>query len=302
MGAARGVVRRRTSPDTLTPRQANFFSRPDITAGAGEREVNMKRTLLIATLIMGACAVAPAQEEVSQTNARAGGQSSASARQGEGLEIAAGTRLAAQLQQTLDVRKARVGDEVILKTTEAVKANGRTVVKRGAKLFGRVTEVRQRAQGAASSRIGLVFDRLESGSLASPIGVTIAAVTQTSARAEAGGDDEFGAGGTASQGGAGGVGASQSGGLLGGVGNTVGGVAGTATGAVGQTVGTTTGAVGGAARDIGQRVRGLRIEQSAGAEASGSSTLSLNGGNLRLEKNTTFHLVVNESAGVNNDR
>lgn len=259
----------------------------------------MKRTLLIATLVVGACAAAPAQ--VSRTDARAEGQDSASLKNGEGLEIASGTRLAAQLQQTLDVRKARVGDEVVLKTTEAVKSNGRTLVKRGAKLVGRVTEVQQRAEGSAASRIGLVFDRLESGSLTSPISVTIAAVTQTSARAEAG-DDDFGAGGTATAGGTAAGGTAAGGGLLGGVGSTVGGIAGATTGAVGQTVGTTTGAVGGAARGVGQAVRGLRIEQTAGAEASGSSTLSLTGGNLRLEKNTTFHLVVNESAGVNNDR
>lgn len=260
----------------------------------------MKRMILIAALIVGACAAAPAQ--TSRTDARAEARGAASVKGGEGLEIAQGTRLAAQLQQTLDVRKARVGDEVVLKTTEAVKSNGRTIVKRGAKLVGRVTEVQQRAGGSAASRIGLVFDRLEHGSLASPISVTIAAVTQVSARAGEG-DDTFGAdaGGAASAGGSSQGGSSQ-GGLLGGVGSTVGGVAGTTTGAVGQTVGTTAGAVGGAARGVGQTVRGLRIEQSAGAEAGGSSTLSLTGGNLRLEKNTTFHLVVRESAGVNNDR
>lgn len=261
----------------------------------------MKRILLIATLIVGACAVAPAQ--ASRTEARAEAQTSASVRGADAVEIASGTRLAAQLHQTLDVRKARVGDEVVLKITEAVKSNGRTVVKKGAKLVGRVTEVRQRTEGAAASRIGLIFDRLENGSLTSPISVTIAAVTQTSARAGGGDDDTFGAdaGGAASAGGTTTAGASsQGGGLLGGVGSTVGGVVGTTTGAVGQTVGTAAGAVGGAARGVGQTVRGLRIEQAAGAEVGGSSTLSLAGGNLRLEKNTTFHLVVQESAGVNN--
>jgi hypothetical protein len=258
----------------------------------------MKRTLLIATLIVGACAVAPAQDV--RTGARAEGHGSASVKQGDRLELASGTRLAAQLQQTLDVRKARVGDEVVLKMTEAVKSNGQTVVKRGAKLVGRVTEVQQRASGQAASRIGLVFDRLESGSLASPISVTIAAVTQTSARA---GSDDLGAdaGGSASASGGTSQGGSQ-GGLLGGVGSTVGGVAGATTGAVGQTVGTAAGAVGGVANGVGSTVRGLRIEQTAGAEVSGSSTLSLAGGNLRLEKNTTFHLVVQESAGVNQNR
>jgi hypothetical protein len=63
---------------------------------------------------------------------------------------------------------------------------------------------------------------------------------------------------------------------------------------------TMTGAVGGAANGVGQTVSGLRITQSTSADASGGSTLSLTGGNLKLEKNTTFHLVLNQSTGVHN--
>jgi hypothetical protein len=266
----------------------------------------MKRTLLLAALVAAAGAVGQAQD--ARTAARAEGQTQSSVRAGDQLEIASGTRLAAQLQQTLDVRRARVGDEVVLKTTEAVKSNGRTVVKRGAKLFGRVTEVQARGRGEAESRIGLVFDRLESGSLSTPINATVSAVTQADARAQnRAGDDDSGiasGGGRASAGGT----AQGSGGLLGGVGNTVGGVTSTAggvaggavdatAGAVGQTVGTAGGAAGG----LGRTVRGLRVTQSAGAEASGSSTLSLTGGDLKLEKNTTFHLVVTQSAGAGNN-
>ena len=148
----------------------------------------MKGTLLLAAIFAAAGSVGQAQD--ARTAARAEGQTEAAIRQGEQLEIASGTRLAAQLQQTLDVRKARVGDEVVLKTTEDVKSNGRTVVKRGAKLFGRVTEVHARGKGEAESRIGLVFDRLESGSLSTPITAMIAAVTQADARARRSADDE----------------------------------------------------------------------------------------------------------------
>ena len=127
----------------------------------------MKRTLLIATLIFISCAVAPAQD--SRGGARAGAGAAASARAGDELQIASGTRLTAELQQTLDVRKARVGDEVVLKTTEAIKSGGRTLAGKGARLIGHVTEVRQRAKGDAESRVSIVFDRLESGSLAAPV-------------------------------------------------------------------------------------------------------------------------------------
>jgi hypothetical protein len=51
-----------------------------------------------------------------------------------------------------------------------------------------------------------------------------------------------------------------------------------------------------------QTVRGLRISQSAGASVEGGSTLSLTGGNLHLEKNTTFTLTLNEALNVGRDR
>ncbi|MDT7541990.1 MAG: hypothetical protein QOE33_1894 [Acidobacteriota bacterium] len=249
----------------------------------------MKRTLLIATLIVAACAAAPAQD--SRTGTRATSSSRTTARAGDALRIDSGTRLAAQLQQTLDVRKTKVGDEVVLKTTEAIKSNGRTVVAKGARLVGRVTEVKPRAQGTSSSSIGLIFDQLESGALATPITATITSVTE--ARAQARDEDSGADAHTTSSASAGG--ASSGGGLLGGVSNTAGGIIDTTTNAAGSVVGATTGA----ANDAGRTVSGLRITQSLNADVQGGSTLSLPGGNLRLEKNTTFHLVLNESAGVN---
>ena len=213
------------------------------------------------------------------------------------------------MQQTLDVRKAHVGDEVVLKTTQAIKQNGHTVVNKGARLVGHVTDVQQRAQGNTESRISLLFDRLESGSLSTPISATITSVTQAAAHTSVANDDlisDTSAGTTTT---AGGGASSSGGGLLGGVGSTAGGVVGgvtstagnvvnTTTQATGEVVSSTTGAVGGTTRGVGQTVRGLRISQSAGASAEGGSTLSLTGGNLRLEKNTTFMLTLNESANV----
>jgi hypothetical protein len=248
----------------------------------------MKRTLLIATLIFAACALAPAQGTRTSTSADA--RSRTSARAGDALQIDEGTRLAAQLEQTLDARKAKVGDQVVLKTTEAIKSQGRTVVPKGARLVGRVTDVKQRAQGSAYSSIGLVFDKLESGSLSTPITATITSITQAQTAAPAR-DEDVGAGVDARTSSS----ASGGGGLLGGVtntvGSTVGGVVDTTTNAAGQAVGTTTGAV--------SNISGLRISESTNADVSGGTTLSLLGGNLRLEKNTTFKLVVSQSAGVN---
>ena len=260
----------------------------------------MRPKFLIAALVLAAASTAVSSQA---QDARAGAQSATSVkRDGGQLDIASGTRLTAQLQNTLDVSRARVGDKVVLKTTEAIRSNGETLVKKGAHLVGRVADVSRRARGGAESSVTLLFDRLESGSLSTPLSVTINSVTQANARGRVG-DEEFGASAssnTSARAQSGG-GNSSGGGLLGGatsaVGNTVGGV----TRAAGDVVGSTTETVGNTTRGVGETLGRVRVSQSASASAEGGSTLSLTGGNLRLEKGTTFNLTVNQSASIENN-
>ena len=70
------------------------------------------------------------------------------------INIASGTEITGELQNTLDVDKAKVGDQVVLKTKKAIKQNGEVVIDKGSKLIGRVTGVKERAKGEATSRIG----------------------------------------------------------------------------------------------------------------------------------------------------
>ncbi|HEV7892525.1 MAG TPA: hypothetical protein VGP08_18070 [Pyrinomonadaceae bacterium] len=259
----------------------------------------MRRNFLAAALVLAALPAA----SLAQTGAgaRASGDNSTSVNS-QALDIASGTRLAAELQGALDVSKARVGDRVLLKTTEAVKSGGRTVLKKGSTLVGHVSDVRRRARGSAVSSLTVIFDRLESGSLSTPVSATIDSITRASARARAN-DDEVGAdartsssartsGGSSSSGSSGGL----LGGVTGAVGNTVGGV----TGAAGDVLGSTTDAVGGVARGAGDTLGRVQITQSASLSADAGTTLSLAGDNLRLEKGTTFRLTLNESARVGN--
>lgn len=230
------------------------------------------------------------------------------AKDGSAVSIASGTQIAAELQKSLNVEKVKVGDEVVLKTTKAIKQNGQVVVAKGSKLIGRVTEVQQRAKGEAGSKISLLFDTLHQGDTSMPITASIMSVTNVAARTAV--NDSVYADSTATSTTSARTTSSQtSGGLLGGVGSTVGGVVNTTTSTVGgvagaatntvggvtntagETLGTTTGAVGGT-------IRGLTISQSADASANGSSTLSLTGGNLKLDKGTTFNLALSESASV----
>lgn len=264
----------------------------------------MNKILVVIALLILSASVSLAQ--TSQTNAGGSAANSTSARAGRAIQLDSGTQVAAQLQNTLDARRARVGDRVVLKTTQNIKQQGRTVVSKGARLIGHVTDVQRNSRSNGESRLSIVFDRLEHGNLEVPITATINSITQSRTQARHANDDvlesDTSSPSTASGGSSGSGG---SGGLLGGVGNTVGGVLGSTTQAVGDTVSGTTSAVGstvgGATRGVNRTLGSVQILQSGSASADGSSTLSLTGGNLRLESGTTFHLTLNQTAQTGQD-
>src|SRR6185436_9331393 len=250
----------------------------------------MKRTILALGLSLTCSLLAHAQK----TTAAASNQTSLAAKQaGKSIQLDSGTHLSGQLQSTIDARNARVGDQVILKTTQAIKSEGRTIVGKGSRLVGHVTEVAQASKGKGESRIGILFDRLENGSLQVPIAATICSITGVRATAAANDQDLFATDTSASGSARARSGSAISnGGLLGGVGSTVGGVVGGTTSAVGSTVNSTTGAVGNTAAGVGRSLGGIRISQSSSAAVEGSSVLSLQGQNLKLAKGTNFNLVL----------
>ena len=260
----------------------------------------MRQNFLAAALVLAVCSTAALAQ--TRAGARASVDNSTSVNS-QSLDIASGTHLAAELQGALDVSRARVGDRVLLKTTEAVKSGGRTVVKKGASLIGHVADVQRRARGSAASSVTVIFDRLESGSLSAPISATIDSITQASLRARSN-DDESGADArtrstaSARTSGNSSTGGGLLGGTLGAVGNTVGGV----TSAAGDVVGSTAETVGNTTRGVGDTLGHVQITQAAGLSADAGTTLSLAGGNLRLEKGTTFRLTLSESASVGNNR
>lgn len=268
----------------------------------------MKRIFLASLLTLACALAASAQRQDTSAQAEGSNQTSASAGGGDkNINIASGTRLAAQLQNSLDARKAKVGDQVVLKTTEAIKSEGRTAVKKGALLRGHVTSVTQKTKGQAASQVKLVFDQLDNGSLTVPITATISSITQARTQTGDSNDDLF-AGQTttmslsstttttaqrapASSG-------AQNGGLLGGATSTVGSVATGATSTVGSTVNSTTGAAGQTTSGLGQSLGRIQISESSSTSANGSSVLTLQGDNLHLEKGTTFNLLISQSASA----
>jgi hypothetical protein len=269
----------------------------------------MKRFVFATLLIVAVSGIIVAQKAKTSGSAETSISTPAQTK-GRQIDLLAETHLAAQLQSALDTRHAKVGDRVILKTTEAIKENGKVVVPKGAQLIGRVTDVQQQTQGTGESHVSLLIDQLRSGSTEMPITASILSITQARSHVQPNNstvDSDLMSASSANTRSGSPPRNGGSGGLLGGVGNTVGGVvntttttvgnvAGNTTNAVGSTVGATTNAAGNVSRSLG----GLQISQSANASAQSGSTLSLTGSNLRLESGTTFNLAISNSAKAGN--
>src|SRR5438270_516579 len=116
----------------------------------------MKRVIFSSILIAILGIVGFSQRAVSSQNAN--GNASAKTRNNSGdINLAEGTQISGELQKTLDVKNARPGDQVLLKTTRDVKQNGHTVIQKGSTLVGRVTDVAQRSKQNSQSRLGILF-------------------------------------------------------------------------------------------------------------------------------------------------
>src|SRR5713101_6705940 len=112
----------------------------------------------------GAQSGSQASAEAGKTKAQASGNASAttsaSAQNGqENASLASGTALNAALNSSIDSKKCKPGDPVNARTTEAVKSEGKTVIPKGAKLVGHVTQASARARGESESALGIVFDK-----------------------------------------------------------------------------------------------------------------------------------------------
>ena len=248
----------------------------------------------------------------SKTSADASGSSNTSvSKQGRQVQIQSDTQVSAQLEDSLDVRHAKPGDRVVMKTLQPIKQNGQTIVPKGSRLVGHVTDVAQRTKSNSESRLGIALDRLQSGSNSIPITGSIMSVVQASNRSSAdtnsdlfGNDTMAGSSSSARTTTSTSTSRSGGGGLLGGVGNTVGGVTNTVTSTVGSAVGNTVGNTRGTLRNTtGNTVgalNGLQVTSSDNASAQGGSTLTLGNGNLHLDSGTTLNLLISGSASRNN--
>lgn len=77
----------------------------------------------------------------------------------EAVSLASGTPLFAELDTSVDSKKAKAGDPVTAHLTEAVKVDGGTVIPKNAKLVGHVTQASARGQGDPASSLAIQFDK-----------------------------------------------------------------------------------------------------------------------------------------------
>ena len=251
----------------------------------------MNKFYLILSIILAAAIAGVGQ---TSTSAQSSSSTASMIEPGQVFSAAASTAIDAQLQKSIDVKNAKVGDEVVLRTTKSIKQNGETVIPKGTSLIGRVTEVQRRSKDNGTSKLGMVFDRIEGKNLAAPITASITSITGVQAANSVGDVFSSSASGSSQTSASGG---SSSGGLLGGVGSTLGGVTNTVGGVANtavQTVGGVADIAGRTTGTLGETLNGLQISNSVSGSASGSTTLSTTNKNLRVEKGSTFRVLLND--------
>src|SRR5438445_1902426 len=266
----------------------------------------------------GAAAQASGQASVQagNTQAQAGASSStsaaATAQHGQAnAGLANGTAFNAALSSPVDSKKCKPGDAVNARTTEAIKSEGRTVIPKGSKVVGHVTQASARAKGESESALGIVFDKaILKNSQEIPLSVGIQAIAAAQNNASAAGSDmdmmgSMGASAAGSGRGALGGVTSAAGGAAGAVTNTAanagaaaGGAVNSAANAGGSIAGASKGAVGGlnAAGQLTSNsqgvfgLNGLNLSAAA-ANATQSSVITSAGKNVHLDSASRIFLV-----------
>lgn len=119
----------------------------------------MRFQFMTAGVVTAATALCFCAVNAAPANAQDAPASSARVEQTEAT-LAAGTAILAELNSGLDSKKLKAGDAITAHTTEAMKsADARTIMPRGTKLQGHVTQAEARNKGGNASTLGIQFDK-----------------------------------------------------------------------------------------------------------------------------------------------
>jgi hypothetical protein len=109
--------------------------------------------------------------------------------------LAGGTAINAELDTSIDSKKAKSGEAVMAHTTEAMKAtDNREIMAKGTKLMGHVTQTASRSNGGTETMVAIQFDKakLKDGQEVPLANFTIQALAAPSNVASVGNDDNAG--------------------------------------------------------------------------------------------------------------
>jgi hypothetical protein len=129
-----------------------------------------RSTLLFVSAMLAACLLARFASAQERAASGRSGQSEAS--------LAGGTPISAELNSSIDSKKAKAGDTVTAHTTGAVKStDDRTILPKGTKLVGHITQASARSKGDGESALGIGFDKaILKGGEEVPLSLTIQAL------------------------------------------------------------------------------------------------------------------------------
>ncbi|HEV2714120.1 MAG TPA: TrbI/VirB10 family protein [Terriglobales bacterium] len=115
-------------------------------------------SLCATALLLGAClAQTPNDPQAAATPQGASTPNAAPANQ-----LPAGTIIPAELAKSIDAKKAKSGDQVVAKTTIDLRSkDGSTVIPKGAKVLGHVTDAKARGKDESGSMVAIAFDKVE---------------------------------------------------------------------------------------------------------------------------------------------
>ncbi len=237
--------------------------------------------------------------------------------------LASGTVFNAALNAPIDSKKCKPGDAVTAHTTENVKADGNTVLPKGSKLVGHVTQATARAKGDSESALAVTFDRaiLKSGEEV-PLNIAIQAMAaaQTASSAPDADLDTMGSAGASAAGSGMAGGRGAPGGLTSTAGKAVGSVTNTTAGAgdaaLHSAVSSTTGVAGASRGAVGGlsaagqltsnsrgmfNMKGLTLNAAAANGTQGSVITSASK-NVHLDNGTRMLMVTEATASATPNR
>jgi len=117
------------------------------------------KTFFAAFVVTGLCATGAMAQTPPPTPAQSSSPSESSPAD---ASLTGGTVINATLKSSVDSKKAKPGSPVTAQTTEAVKSvDGRTVLPKGTKLTGHVTQASAAGKGENQSALGIQFDKAQ---------------------------------------------------------------------------------------------------------------------------------------------